>query len=237
MPVQEDLKKIDEALGSLAEQLMRQEEDLSGQKDMIRQGVSQIVSQAERMLGLLDNRERVFLEGQCNRLHGLFMHYSTVRMTILAFLVPLGGILISNEKVIGAGLFVVAMAYALNWFFASKSIDRWLKYKNIELWLQKFPNHTYKHVRDDYIPTHPLKLLGFLLGNQAWINQVTFPEAPPDWKKEWTKVKANARLTEGFLQLVVAFGVGMYVDFLFKGPIYRLINVKAKAVFSMMGMV
>lgn len=172
-----------------------------------------------------------YWEGRCNRLHTLFQHYSTVRMTILAFLVPLGGMLIANEKRKWAGCLVIAMAYLLNLLFSSRAMNRWLMHKNIDLWLERINPHK----KDDQklplyyqakIPCYCQVMSGAAsqLVKSSSAPTATSPQAESEtgeiqgMRDEWIKVLDKAREFEWILQAIVLLGIGAFLTLLFLFP-------------------
>ena len=78
---------------------------------------------------------REYYEDRRDKAHELFIHYSTVRMAIIAFTIPLGAeIMASGQK--AAGLLVISLAIVLNWFFAHESLKFSIVYRNLREWLK-----------------------------------------------------------------------------------------------------
>lgn len=73
---------------------------------------------------------REYYQDRRNKASELFIHYSTVRMAIIAFTIPLGAeIMASGEK--KAGVVVISLAILLNWFFAHQSLKFSLVYRDL----------------------------------------------------------------------------------------------------------
>jgi hypothetical protein len=163
-----------------------------------------------------------YYEGRCNRLHDLFIHYSTVRMTILSFLIPLGGIVVVSPGKVAAGLWLMGIAYIMNLFFGAKSIDRWLKHKNIDLWLYSADIKCKAYIQM-YTPSSWRGYVSFLFSSPKWelshdeIRALGYEQTwISKWEADWKAIVSRARSTEWTLQLLVAFGLVVYIVLLFK---------------------
>jgi hypothetical protein len=78
---------------------------------------------------------REYYQDKRDKAYELFIHYSTVRMAIIAFTIPLGAeIMASGEKF--AGLLVISLAIMLNWFFAHESLKFSIVYRNLREFLR-----------------------------------------------------------------------------------------------------
>lgn len=167
-----------------------------------------------------------YYEGRCNRLHALFLHYSTVRMTILSFLVPLGGVLIGAQNNRAAGSWVIIVAYVMNVFFGMKSIDRWLKQRNIDLWLY-IGNKNLPYVQLKTLEKFPqyLKFVFCKFSMEAYCTDGYAKHWIDDWEKRWKKIYEAAQKTERLIQISILIGIGIYCAFLFNlGGIRELVS-------------
>jgi hypothetical protein len=70
-----------------------------------------------------------------DKAYELFLHYSTIRLAIIAFVIPFGGEIVARGEE-GAGYFLIGLAVVVNWFFASYSLNLAIKYKHLEQWLK-----------------------------------------------------------------------------------------------------
>jgi hypothetical protein len=158
---------------------------------------------------MTNNPNIKFYDGVWQRELSLFNHYSTVRMTLLAFLIPLGGLMIIQSK-IAAGTLVIAVAYFMNLYFgAVKALSRWLVHMNIDLWREIGDvNSSYDSYRQD----RP-GIWWFLFGS---LKDYKFKDPLGDgkWKEKWKVVLARARGTEFFLQVCVIAGILVFYTIL-----------------------
>jgi hypothetical protein len=149
--------------------------------------------------------QKSYYQGVWQRELSLFTHYSTVRMTILAFLIPLGGLMIIQNK-LWAGTLVIVMAYSMNLYFGVvKALKRWLVHKNIDLWYEiGDPDKTYDQYRQNF-PGYSWFLCGAF-------SEYKFkkPEGVANWEEMWKKVLSRARETELFLQITVVIGIVIF---------------------------
>lgn len=157
-------------------------------------------------------RHRSYYEKAWQRELSLFTHYSTVRMACLTFLIPLGGLMITQHKPMTGSLLILA-AYGLNLFFGVRmALKRWLAHMNIDLWLKMGPeNSRYDDYREKSFPTTFGALAKWLCcGGPLAVN----PRSAPAWKKEWNNIVRRARKTEFFIQSAALAGVAALLSFL-----------------------
>jgi len=162
--------------------------------------------------------EEDYLKQKMQRELSLFTHYSTVRMTVLAFLIPLGGLMIINGK-ISAGLWVIIVAYGINLLFGIEmALRRWLIHMNIDLWLRYKTEETYGTVKQGF-PGFKWLVTGNL--DAYTIQEVSFSQGSGEnattksWKNIWSGTLNRARKTELRLQICVLVGVAVFLSLLF----------------------
>lgn len=160
--------------------------------------------------------EQEYMKGVWQRELSLFTHYSTVRMTVLAFLIPLGGLMIIQERIF-VGLWVVFVAYCVNWLFGvNMALRRWLVHRNIDLWMKWGHEYEYKNVQQAF-PGIQWVITGKL--PQAYIfKDLEFKQdenVTVQWKTIWKDALNKARKTESFLQLCVFVGISVFLLLIF----------------------
>jgi hypothetical protein len=157
--------------------------------------------------------KEIYYQGVWQRELSLFSHYSTVRMAILAILIPLGGNIIIQHQLC-AGTFLIFLAYLMNLYFGvGKALKRWLAHMNIDLW---------REIGDadkDYEVMYRQNFPGYYWVVFGCLSDYDFkkPEGNNIWEIEWGKVLDRARKTEFFLQLMVIVGVIIFYALLLRG--------------------
>lgn len=139
------------------------------------------------------------MQSERDKSHDRYLHYSLVRMAILAFLVPMAGMIMSPPASwLSAGLLFIIVAVALNWIFGYWSLREYLYYDSKHKYLKSQipPLSTYDDLR---VP-----------GNSAgWYIRSMFGTLPVkdlNLGKGWRKM-------EPIIQFFVFFTIGLFLLF------------------------
>jgi hypothetical protein len=88
---------------------------------------------------------REYYENRRDKAFEISMHYSTIRMNMLAFVLPLGGVLYATTVQAGpgvgpgvrsAGFLLILAGVGANWVFAAISLFWLIRYRHQERWLR-----------------------------------------------------------------------------------------------------
>jgi hypothetical protein len=80
---------------------------------------------------------REYYESRRDHAYDLFLHYSNVRMNILAFVIPFGGVIAADHSdKWNAGMFLIGAAMVLNWIFGWFSLIHLINSRHVGGWLK-----------------------------------------------------------------------------------------------------
>ena len=148
----------------------------------------------------LEGTPREYLVNRRDKAHELFLHYSTVRMAIIAFTIPLALTIVQQAggwRDRAAGYLLIGLAIVLNWFFAAYSLNHAMKSRHLDLWLKGQPADlsTAPYERDD---VSVARSYGRVVLRKP-------PLSDPKAQEEWGKMGAWARM-EPRIQLPLLIG-------------------------------
>jgi hypothetical protein len=145
---------------------------------------------------------REYLVNRRDKAHELFLHYSTVRMSIIAFTIPLALTIVQQaggwrDQAALAGYLLIGLAIVLNWFFAAYSLNHAMKSRHLDLWLKGQPADlsTAPYERDD---VSVARSYGRVVLRKP-------PLSDPKAQEGWGKMGAWARM-EPAIQLPLLIG-------------------------------
>jgi hypothetical protein len=148
----------------------------------------------------LEGTPREYLVNRRDKAHELFLHYSTVRMSIIAFTIPLALTIVQQAggwRAAVAGYLLIVLAIVLNWFFAAYSLNHAMKSRHLDLWLKNQPADlsTAPYERDDVSVARSYGRV--VLGKP--------PLSDPKAQEGWGEMGAWARM-EPMIQLPLVIG-------------------------------
>jgi hypothetical protein len=135
-------------------------------------------------------------------------------MATLSLLVPLGGILISRG---GSwhwpGLWVILVALITNLIFGSKSLERWLMHRNIDLWLYKGDtDKDYKELYQRKLPKTFPRIRRLI---QRLMKTKPEEEKPKNFDEDWEEALKEARRFERLIQILIFAGAIIFLGLLY----------------------
>lgn len=162
-----------------------------------------------------------YLQSVRDKKHDLFLHYSLIRMAILAFLLPLGMmIMIQDKDQPCAGLLLIGVAVLLNLIFGAWSFNahviydywhKWLKRETCGATFCEDPGEVVIHLLRQYsravFSQYPIKESDLCqLKNKGWKNSLIEQQGKVKLSKEW-------RIREPIIQFFVFGTIGGFIFF------------------------
>ena len=81
--------------------------------------------------------QREHFQSNRDKAYNLFLHYSTVRLAILAFVIPVAFRMITADHETIRGCFLIVASIILNWIFAANALRQALIYASLKKFLRQ----------------------------------------------------------------------------------------------------